>query len=379
MKQFPKLFKLTSTGKIQEWEIWAEENIIHKRHGQQDGKKQHTTDVISEGKNIGRSNETTPEGQAIFEANALWNKKREKDYRESIKDLTKEKTSSFGGFLPMLAHEYNKHKDKMIFPCYVQPKLDGIRCISKCENGKVTLWFRSGKQITTMNHIVKELENIMKDGDLLDGELYIHNADFNKIGGSIRRDKNMKIEEAEKIEYHIYDFPRIRGLIEKNTFKERFENIIISAFTTADEHIKCLKMVRTHEVDNFEQAMKIYKIFVKDKYEGIMFRNINSPYEQKRSYNLLKYKEFNEEEFKIVGFEEGRGLLAGSVGAFICELNNGETFKAKLKGKNVTKLLKEYFKNPDIFMGKYLTVKYQGLSKDNVPRFPVGKIIRFDK
>lgn len=373
-----KLYKLTSTGKIQEWEIWVEGNVIHKRHGQQNGKKQHTTEVIAVGKNIGRSNETTPNEQADFEAQSLWTKKREKDYRESIEDLTKEeKTSSFGGFLPMLAQKYKKHKAKIIWSAFCQPKLDGIRCISRCENNKVTLWFRSGKQVKTMEHIAKALENVMYNGEIFDGELYLHNADFNKLGGSIRRDKNMDIKEAEKVEYHIYDVPRIKVnnklLLESTPFIQRF-----SAFEKR-KVISPIITVTTNIIIDEEEMLAKFAEYIDKGYEGIMIRNTNSPYEQKRSYNLLKYKEFNEDEYKIVGYEEGRGLLAGTVGSFICELPNGEKFKAKLKGQNVTELLKAYYEDPKIFMGKYLTVQYQGLSKDNVPRFPVGKIIRFDK
>ena len=378
MKIFPKLYKLTSTGKIQEWEIWVEENVIHKCHGQQNGKKQHTTDTISEGKNIGRANETTPIEQAELEAQALWTKKREKEYRESYIALNSGmKTSSFGGFLPMLAQKYKKHKAKLTWPCYCQPKLDGIRCISKCESNKVTLWFRSGKLITTMNHIAKALESVMYNGEIFDGELYIHNTDFNKVGGSIRRDKNIDKKEAEKIEYHIYDFPRIKTgdnlLIEHIPYKWR-----LKAFQERDIS-RSLIRVETKIVDNKEVMKQLFSKYIEQDYEGIMLRNVGSPYEQKRSYNLLKYKEFNEDEYKIVGYEEGRGLLAGTVGSFICELPDGQTFKAKLKGQNVTELLKEYFEKPTLFMGKQLTVQYQGLSKDNVPRFPVGKIIRFDK
>ena len=376
--KFPKLYKITSTNNIQEWEIWVEGNIIHKRHGLQDGKKQHTTETIAEGKNIGRSNETTPEEQAIFEANALWVKKRDKDYRESIKELNTEvKTSSFGGFLPMLAHKYKKHKDKLTWPCHCQPKLDGIRNISKKENNTVTLWFRSGKQVKTMVHIEEALNKVMRNGEIWDGELYIHNADFNALGGSIRRDKNMDIRQAQKVEYHIYDFPRIESnkclLTEDNPYADRlkaFKKRVLS---------KPLIAVRTDIINNEQEMLENFAKYIDGNYEGIMIRGMNSPYEQRRSYNLLKYKEFNEDEYKVIGYEEGRGLLARTVGSFICQLPDGQQFKAKLKGNDVTNLLREYFENPKLFMWKYLTVQYQGMSKDGIPRFPIGKTIRFDK
>lgn len=378
MIKYPKLYKYSSIGKIQEWEIWVESNVIHKSHGQQNGKKQHTTDTISIGKNIGRANETTSKQQAEFEAKALWTKKRNKDYRETIEELSKTtKTSSFGGFLPMLAHKYKKHKAKLTWSCFCQPKLDGIRCISKKENDEVTLWFRSGKPVKSMNHIAIALNKVMKNGEIWDGELYLHKADFNEMGGNIRREKNIDKVEAETVEYHIYDFPRIKQ--ELFLLNEDVEYALRLKEFSKRILNKPLIKVRTDNIGNEEEMKAKFSDYTEQGYEGIIIRDTNSPYEQKRSYHLLKYKEFNEAEFKIVDFEEGRGLLAGAVGAFICEMENGNQFKAKLKGKDVTNLLKEYFKKPETFIGKYLTVIYQGVSKDNIPRFPVGKIIRFDK
>jgi len=373
-----KLFKITSKGCIQEWEIFVKGNVIHKVYGLQKGKKQHITEEITEGKNIGRSNETSPEEQAELEAFAIWTRKKEKDYRESIDELSsKEKISGFGGYLPMLAHSYKKHGHKIKWSCYCQAKFDGIRCISRKDDNKVTLCFRSGKRIQSMQHIEKDLNAIMKNGEIFDGELYIHDADFNKLGGSIRREKNMDKSIAEKIQYYIYDFPRIKTgenlLLENIPYKYRLDEFNSRKLTSS------LVRVKTEVVEDEDEMKKLFSKYIEQGYEGIIVRNIGSPYEQKRSYNLLKYKEFDEEEFKIVGYEEGRGKLSGAVGAFVCELSNGETFKAKLKGKDVTDLLIHYFKNPKEFMGKELTVQFQGLSKDNVPRFPVGKAIRFDK
>ena len=125
-----------------------------------------------------------------------------------------------------------------------------------------------------------------------------------------------------------------------------------------------------------------------------MFRNIDMPYEQKRSYSLLKYKEFVEDEFIITGAEEGKGSLAGHVGAFVCKIEpnrllkdiGGKTFtfgteegviKAKLMGKR--EYLKHLYENPEEYLNKPLTIKYQNLSQDGIPRFPVAKAIRFDK
>ena len=389
--KLPILYKLTSKNKIQSWQIFTEDNVVVIIQGQLKGKKQRYEETISKGKNIGRENETTPTQQADAEAQSKWDKKHKKDYHLIIEDCkSKGKIANQGDYLPMLAQSYHKHAEKHLkYPCYVQPKLDGLRCIStKTEEG-VKLWFRSGKEIITMNHIVKDLEEVMKAGDIFDGELYKHGGDFNTFTGAIRANKNLNPEIAEQIKYHMYDFPRVGGFIEKDSFKKRFENP--SLFGVGSKY---LQIVSTFTINNFKEAIELYKDFIEQGYEGIMFRNIDMPYEQKRSYNLLKYKEFIDDEFIIISGAEGKGILAGHIGSFICKIEagrilkdiGGKTYKfgdrdgivcAKMDGK--TSYLKHLFNHPEEYMGKPLTIKYQNLSAYGVPRFPVGKTIRFDK
>jgi len=388
--KLPKLYKLTSSKKIQEWEISTEGNKIIVVQGQLKGKKQRYEQTIKEGKNIGRANETTPEQQADAEIKSKWEHKHNKDYHLTIEECDcKTKIANVGGYLPMLAQSYVKHAEKHLkYPCFVQKKYDGLRCIATKENMRTRLWFRSGKLITTMVHIQLELDLIMEEGDIFDGELYVHGEDFNSFTGAIRANKNLNPEVTEKIKYHIYDFPRIENLTENNPYTyrlERFKKLKIR---------EPIILADTFLISNFEEAMKYYKQFIGEGYEGIMFRNIGMPYEQKRSYSLLKYKEFVDDEFIIVGAEEGKGILAGHVGSFVCKIEANRILKdiggkevkfgniegqvkAKMKGKQAR--LKYLFENPKEYLGKPLTIIYQNLSKDLIPRFPVGKTIRFDK
>ena len=391
--KFPTLYKLTSSGKIQTWTILTEENKIIVIQGQLGGKKQRYEETIKEGKNIGKENETTAIQQAEAEAKSKWEKKHNKDYHLTIEECnTKTKIANLGGYLPMLAQSYQKHAERhLTYPCYIQPKLDGLRCIATKTDNNVQLWFRSGKEITTMRHIVDELDLIMYNEEILDGELYIHNEDFNSFTGAIRANKNLNSDMTEKIKYHIYDFPRIGKFVETDSYRER--RWVLSDYMKGKK-IKHLVNVDTKMVNNFEEALTCYKQYIEDGYEGIMFRNIDMSYEQKRSYNLLKYKEFIDDEFIIISAEEGKGSLAGHVGAFVCKIEanrilkdiGGKTFKfgetdgtikAKMDGK--TEYLKQLYENPNEYMNKPLTISYQNLSKDGIPRFPVGKSIRFDK
>jgi DNA ligase-1 len=135
-----------------------------------------------------------------------------------------------------------------------------------------------------------------------------------------------------------------------------------------------IKLVETVVVNDEVELDAAYERFKAEGYEGAMVRNLNSPYEYKRSNHLQKMKEFQDAEFKIIGVEEGRGKLQGHAGAFVCATKNGAEFKAKMAGE--TSKLKEYWDNQEGCIGKKLTVKFQGLTSGDVPRFPVGKAIR---
>jgi len=373
----PKLFKLTTKGQIQEWQISVEDNVIIREYGLQLGKKQINTEEIKVGKNIGRSNETTSKQQAVSEAQSDWEKKLAKDYflNEEHAKAQKHRLAKEGGYLPMLAQEHSKHAERHLhYPCYVQPKLDGIRCIATKFDGVVNLWFRSGKRILTLPLINEQLTPLMNNGEIFDGELYIHGEEFNEFTGAIRANKTMKEQITDRIQYWIYDSPIIHIHKEAVPFSTRFGQLVMRF---SDKELFNIKLTETRFVDSEQEALEYYEKYVGQGYEGMMFRNANMPYEQKRSYSLLKYKVFDDAEFKIVDYVEGKGTLVGHVGAFVLINEDGNLFNAKMKGK--TAYLKELFENPEQFKGENLTVKYFGRSKDNIPRFPVGLSVRFDK
>lgn len=379
-----KLFKKTSTGKIQEWSIEVEGNIITRSYGQVGGKIQTTREEINVGKNIGRSNETTPEQQACMEASSEWKSKLDKNYYNSIKEAEQQTTviAKEGGYLPMLAQDYKKHGIKHLkFPCIIQPKLDGVRAISTKENGIVKLWFRSGKLITTVPHINEQLNLIMLNGEILDGELYIHNMEFNSFTGSIRANVNLNEQITDQIQYHIYDTPRIGKYMEIDSFNLRFNEL--SKRLQHKDVTPHLHLVETHVVNSFEEAKVHYLNWLSNNYEGMMFRNINMPYEQKRSYNLLKYKDFDEEEFKIIDYviDERKFYNNGIEYIYdyklVCITESGIIFGARMKGNQAD--LAKMFVDPESLKGKYATVQFFGYTPDGSLRFPVSKTIRFDK
>lgn len=398
MKSLPTLYKKTSTGAIQQWSISVYEDsnhstaaIIETRHGQVDGKIQETTDTVTKGKNVGKVNETSPMEQAQAEAQAKWEKQKKKGYVETQKAAQADELDDLieGGLEPMLAHSYmdviydvrpghendppklvkTKDAKKIKFPAYVQPKLDGIRSTSAADETR-SLWSRTRKKITSMPHIQAELILLMKGLSVEnDGELYNHDFknDFEKIVSAVRKD------EAEdgyiNVQYHMYD------VITDKTFAERIEHLAnhIHTYEKVNGPLKYIRLVDTVLVNNDEELMEVFKRYRKLGYEGAMVRNADGKYVNKRSYDLQKFKEFMEDDFEIVGIEEGRGKLQGHVGAFILKLKTANTTKngtvsVKLEGD--TGYLKKCFEDHSLWKGKQLTVVFQGFTVEKVFVFP---------
>lgn len=362
LKKFPILYKKTSTGKIQTWEIYVEGSTMYSQSGQLDGKKILSEDTIKEGKNIGKANETTPEEQALAEAESRWTSKLKKGYIEKLDDAKAGKVDEIieGGFNPMLAKSF----DELPFPFAVQPKLDGIRCAVT----ETSTWTRTRKPIRSVPHINYELSKYSDQYKMLDGELYNHDFkdNFEKITHIVNQKKEPDAEH-KLVQYHIYDMPSDKPFIERSNDLKKIFNKLPKASP--------FRLVETRIVNDELELAQAFEDFRSEGYEGLMARPLDGAYEYKRSNNLLKLKEFEDAEFEIIGGEEGRGKLQGHLGAFICVTENGTEFKVKMSGE--TSNLKKYWENLETHKGDMLTVKFQGLTgKNKVPRFPVGKVIR---
>jgi DNA ligase 1 len=373
VSNLPTLYKLTSTGAVQYWRVLVIANCDHTcgydvwtEYGHVDGKEQATCEGVFEGKNVGKANETSPYEQACLLARSKFDKKLKSGYVLDIATAKSGGTDDIiaGGILPMLAHKFADHADKIAYPCAVQPKLDGIRCIAILKDGNCTLWSRTRKQIKSMVHIERTIEAIFQDDITLDGELYLHSmkADFEQIVSLVRKDEYTKASDV--VEYHVYD------VVAAGTFRERQSMLLPLAENFQSKNVK---MVETQQAEDEGEVFGFYEIYKAEGYEGAMIRNLWSPYINKRSKDLLKLKEMDDAEFKIVGIEEGKGKLVGHA-IFLCETIDGKEFAAKMKGD--TAKLKAYFDDHSLWLNKELTVQYQGFTKYGVPRFPVGLRLR---
>lgn len=361
----PTLYKKTSTGAIQTWSVEFSGKQYSTTFGQENGNLQTSEPTTCVGKQ-GRSDEE----QAEFEAKALWTKKLKKDYAQTRAAALAGKADALveGGILPMLAHKFSEHGDKLKYPCFVQPKLDGHRCITGGPD-PFGMWSRTRKPIRSVPHIEKEARRLIKGRMVrFDGELYNHDyrEKFEELSHFIRQSKPTRGHEI--VQYHVYD------LDTPGTFRERWKEL---CEIIGPKGLGPIHLVETREVNNEDELMLAFEDFRAQGYEGAVARNADGLYVNKRSYDLLKIKKFDDAEFLCVEVEEGKGKMAGHA-VFICKNTAGTAlFKAKMKGDHAA--LAKYIEHPELVVGRWVTVKYQGLTnKNGVPRFPVALRIRED-
>lgn len=397
VEELPTIYGVEKNGKTKLWTARIYRDILNGNataeiiYGQLDGKKQTTTREYTEGKNLGKKNETTPLQQCMCETRRKWQDKMEKEGYSLVQPVSESEShpsqqpqqhpSSGGKVFPMLAHTYEplsskNKKNDIVFPCYVQPKLDGLRCLCymmPCGNSndcKVVAQSRTGSYFETVEHICAELRPILlkNPGLILDGELYTTDIPFEELAGLIKKKKlsEADVQRVRCIKYHVYDI-----VADGAPYSERHKHILATVGRTKCEHLEAVHTQLIHTLGEFRQA---FGECVAGGYEGIMLRNVDGLYRQNyRSHDLQKYKEFMESEYPIVGFKEADGRDKGTV-VWVCRTAEEREFSVRPRGTQDQR--RQWFNTGPQHVGKLLTVIYQELSELNVPRFPVGKAIR---
>lgn len=366
---YEKLYKRTATGAIQ---VWWQERVggRYRTHsGQKDGQIVTSEWTTAKPKNVGRSNETTPEQQAEAEVESNYTLKKKGGYNTTV-DAAKASER----FSPMLAKVYGDYKDDVDRALaegtvLVQPKLDGIRCIATAAG----LWSRQGNPIIAVPHVHEALRPAFrKDSNaIFDGELYNHElkADFPRLVSLIKKQKPTSedlAESARMIEYWVYDSPR--DVVTSTR--------IALVYDVATAIGRPLVPVPTHTVDGQARLDELHGQHLSDGFEGTMIR-LEGPYETKRSKLLLKHKEFQDKEFQVLDIVEGEGNRSGMAGYAVLQLNDDDTFRANIKGER--EYLREVLANRKSYIGRAATVEYFHLTPDGVPRFPRVKAFHKEK
>lgn len=362
--EMDKLYKKDENGNIRVWWMEIDGNSYRTHSGIIDGKIVTSGWKYADAKNVGKANATTAEEQAILEVKSQYTiKQNQGKYHITIEDAQRDKKSFFS---PMLASKYEDRKSKLSFPNFSQPKLDGVRCVAK-NNG---LFSRNGKRLVSSPHIEKALDSVFEKHPnlVLDGELYCHDLrdNFDRIISLARKTKptDLDLEEAKQIEYHVYDM--FLEDEEHLSFDERSSSLYHLTKDLSDK----IKFVETVPILDQESLDRVYAYYLSDGYEGQMIRISNSKYENKRSKNLIKRKEFQDEEFEIVSITEGVGNWTGMAKSITIKLSTDVYQESGLRGsfESNSRILED----KDEYIGGTATVRYQNKTPDGKLRFPVA-------
>ena len=269
---------------------------------------------------------------------------------------------------PMLAYKVDKKPVDWSEKVFIQPKLDGVRCIFTKDGA----YSRTGKEFKNLAHIKYDLTDYFRKhpNSVLDGELYNHalKNDFEKIISLVRKQKptEQDAREAEDlVQYHVYD-----TIAEGVDYEDRF-NWLTRYLPIA----ATMTLIKNTVVDSQSEAQMLHNVHLAQGYEGSILR-LNKPYEQKRSYNLQKFKDFSDTEATIVGYEAGKGKFTGLIGKFFMQDDDGNEFGCPIgKGYNFADR-KVILDNIHEYIGQRATFTYFQRTKAGSYRHPLFKTLR---
>ena len=273
---------------------------------------------------------------------------------------------------PMLAYPVSKKPIDYSKPVFIQPKLDGVRCLIQYDKGVITAYSRTGKVWKNIEHITLNLYKFFDKHPnvVLDGELYNHDFknDFEQIISMVRKTKptpEARAKSRDNVQFHCYDIVN-----KKMKFSTRDKWIAKNLPTSY-----CVKhMITLHATDELS-AKVAHQINLDAGYEGSIVR-LDDPYQCKRSHSLRKFKDFSDAEANIVGYEEGKGKRTGTLGKFIMQDDDGNQFGCPPgKGHNY-KDLADMLADIHKYMGQRATFTYFERTKAGSYRHPLYKCIR---
>lgn len=371
---FPKLFLRTESNNIRFWEIWVVGDksgnaFIYKKYGIKGGKIITPSPQIIK-KTIGKKSSYD---RALLIASTKWKNRMRKGYKNTepdIKFLKKYSKKTNKNIIPMKA--YNLANHTVIFPAYIQPKIDGYRALLHNNNGTYEFLSNTQREYSHLDHIKAELTKIkeLNNSDFyLDGELYIEDEHVNVLR-SILSSKKLNNEQeklSKKIKYYVFDMFELNEM--NLNYAQRYK-ILNKIF---NKKFNKLVLTPTFVVNNKNQIDEAFNKFISQGFEGIIVRNSRGLYKLRgKSVNVLKSKDIKKDNFIIVGFKEATGNNKGTVIWEIrCKNDPRKTFWARPMGTRNDR--KKMYKNGEKFIGKKVTVKYFEINKNGcVSKNPVA-------
>lgn len=397
IQKLPLLFSLDKTGKVRRFGVevleQADSNYnIQSHSGLMKSIYTYNNKLITKGKNIGKKNETTKKEQALKEAKSLWDEKRGEGYKSKQDLLDRAITVDgidFGGInqdaltvpqlfdalcitynsdknwrpLPMLAEKYRDHFKKIVFPVIEQPKLNGLRCLASYDADlqEVVLCSRDGSTYT-IPLIQNQLHDFLlyNQNVIFDGEIFKEGKTLQEISGAARREK----DQPTWLEYHLYDLVNFRlSQVDRLTTLQNY-------WTTMKEEdrVTDIKLVPFSFIADKDELKAKHDYTVSLGYEGIMIRKPSALYQASfRTIDLLKVKEYEEEEFVITGVKVDPGKSVGDSFVFELQNNDGSDKKFYARPTGTIEEKEHWFIHYEDYIGEKATVRFQERSLDGLP------------
>jgi ATP-dependent DNA ligase len=372
----PILYQRGKKGELRVWRTWAVGDTVYSEAGVQGGKLTQSS-YRCEPKNVGRANATTAAQQAVVEAKAEWEKKRSRKYSETVppEDTTH-------GNMPMLAQYFfvkgepgtlTTHAKKIRWPVDVQVKFDGLRAKARRVDGKVVLLPRSGQldEVYDARHVIQQLDKWLPDGMELDGELYVHGKKLQEITSLAKR---FRVPDSTILVYHVYDVPMCGG---ERSLPWSSRRLLLDQDVKESPSVVRAKTVQANDVDD---VVGFFRRFRERGFEGAMVRLPDGLYEcGHRSASLLKVKEHLDDEFEVIGCEEGVGKDVGTA-TFVCLTNATKQhpvrkeFRARMRGTIDER--RRFWAERASYIGRKLTVSFMRWTEEGKPQETVGEVFR---
>jgi len=354
---FARLYRTTKTGATQICDISVFDNTITTTWGQLDGALQTKTETITSGKHIGRSNETTPAQQAVLEAKSKWNRKVKSGYATTVTAIAPVQ-------LPMKVKSWTSGKlpPKVDFPLYATTKYNGVNGTFKrnTANDTIALYSRGGDQYQMITHLEEPIRTIMNliDSNELNCELYCHGEHLQDITAAVKK-HNALTPKLSAVIFDIADSDL--------SYEYRNKQLVYVKQANVSEFIDVAIGYNCNSHDTLEAY---FEYALNQGYEGIVIKHPDALYEHNvRSNRMWKYKPVLSSEYRVVDYSIDRN------GHPVWHLTTGtHTFKAKPKGTHEFQLAMA--KTADTQIGKWATIEYETLSKDNIPLKPIFTAFR---
>jgi DNA ligase-1 len=337
------VYKLNSSGNIQEWSIWSDGHVIHMSYGVAGGVKKHNTEIIKEGL-AGR----TLEEQVALRIKSRLRRRYDLGYRDSIEEAMSTNGQNVLGLpAPMLAKKISDVRISSFDGSFIQRKYNGHRCLVTRVGDKLIAYSRNGRYISTIDHILENID--IPEGCTIDGELYAHGERLQTIASWVKRSQ----EQTKKLKYVVYD------LVSNQPFADRFNQLLNYRLGPSSQ------IAQTYEYGGDDE---IVTSFIDEGYEGAIIRLPNTGYEiGKRSSSLLKVKNKFDDEFTVVDILESKDGWA----ILVCALHDGsDTFRVAAPGTHEEKF--EVFRNADYYIGRNVQVEYYDVTATGKPFHPVA-------